>query len=75
MSVIHDASKPESTLKKQCNAIAYLAIHESVAMRASLTGHTRSEDNSADLLTKIVTGQKQKHLMSLVLYDMYDVDS
>ena len=33
MSVIHNASKPESTLKKKCNAIAYHAIHKSVATR------------------------------------------
>ena len=32
MSVIHNTSKPESTLKKKCSAIAYHAIHESVAM-------------------------------------------
>ena len=32
MQVIHNTSKPESSLKKKCNAIAYHAIHESVAM-------------------------------------------
>ena len=30
--VIHNTSKPESTLKKRCNAIAYHAVHESEAM-------------------------------------------
>ena len=70
--VIHNTSKPESTPKEMCNTIAYHAIHKSVAMVESLTGHIRSEDNLAGLLTKIVNGQKQKHLVSLVLYDKYD---
>ena len=58
MSVIHNTSKPKSTLKKKCNAIAYHAIHESMAMEETLTGHIRSEDKLADLLTKVVTGHK-----------------
>ena len=44
------------TLKKECNETAFLAIHEFVAMRESLTGHNRSEGNPADLLAKIFTG-------------------
>ena len=55
-----------------CNAIAYHSICDSVAMGESLAGHIRSEDNPADLLTKVVIGHKGKHLVSLVLYDMYD---
>ena len=64
MSVIHNTSKPESTLKKKCYAIAYHAINESAAMEETLTGHKRSEDNPADLLTKLITGHKHKHLVS-----------
>ena len=44
-------------------------------MGESLTGYIRPEENSADLLTKKVTGHKRKHVVSLVLYDMYDGDS
>ena len=44
-SVIHNTSKPESTLKKKCNAIAYHAVCKSVGMEKTLTGHIRSEDN------------------------------
>ena len=58
MSVIHNPSKPESALKKWCNAIAYHAIHESVAMGDTLIGHIRSEDNLVDLLAKVVIGNK-----------------
>ena len=75
MSVIHNTTKPEPTLKKKCNAIAYHAIRKSVAMGETLTGHTRSDDNPVDLLTKVVSGHKHKHLVSLVLYDIYDVDT
>ena len=74
ISVVHNTSKSESTLKMKCNAIAYHAVYESVAMRETFTGHRRSEYNPASLLTKVVTGQKRKHPVSLVLYDMYDGD-
>ena len=75
MLVIHNTSKPESTLKKKCNAIAYQAVTESVAMGETLTWHVRSKDNLSDLLTKIISEHKQKHLVSLVLYDIYDGDT
>ena len=75
MSVIHNTSKSELTLKKKCNAISYHAICKSMAMRETLTGHTRSENNPVDLLTKIVTGHKCKHLVSLLLYDIYGGDT
>ena len=61
--------------KKKCIAIAYYAIHKSVAIRESLTGHIRSEDNPADLLTKVVTSYERKHFVSLVLYDIYVGDN
>ena len=41
MSVIHNTSKQESTLKKKCNEITYDAIFESVAMAELLTRHIR----------------------------------
>ena len=74
MLVIHNTSKPESTLKKKCNATAYHAINKAVAMGESLTWHLRSENNPADVLTKVVTGQKRRHLVSLVLYNIFDGD-
>ena len=75
MLIIHNTSKPESTLKKKCNAIAYHAVGKSVAMEETLTGHIRSENNPVDLLTKIITGHKHLHLVSLVLYDIYNGDT
>ena len=74
MLVIYNTSKQKSSLKKKCNAIAYIAIHKSVAMGETLTGHIKSEDNQADLLTNMVAGHKFNHIVSLVLYDIYDED-
>ena len=56
MSVIQNTSKPASTLKRKCNAIAYHAIIESVAIRETLTGHERYENNPVDIIIKIVKG-------------------
>ena len=75
ISAIHNTSKLESTLKNKCNEIAYHAIHESVAMGETLTGHIRFQDNPADLLTKAFTEQKKRHLVSLVRYDIHDRDT
>ena len=58
-----------------CNAIAFHAVCKSVAMGESLKGHLRPDSNPAELVTKVVTGQKRKHLMSLVLYDIYYGDT
>ena len=44
-------------------------------MGETLTRHIRSENNPADILTKIVIGHNCKHLVSLVLYDIHDGDT
>ena len=73
MSVIHNTQRPESTLKKKSNSICYHAVRESVAMEETKTGHVRSEENVADLATKIIPGgMKRAHLVSKILYDLYD---
>jgi hypothetical protein len=75
MSVIHNTQKPESTLKKKSNSICYHAIRESVAMGESVTGHVSSKENCADLASKLVpSGQLREHLVSKLLYDIYDQD-
>ena len=73
MSVIHNTQRPESTLKKKSNSICYHFVRESVAMEETKTGHIRSEENCADLATKIISGgMKRSHLVSKILYDLYD---
>ena len=62
----------ESQLKKKNNTICNHAVQESVAMGESLCAHVRSEDNYVDILTKVLTGQKQQDLVQWILYDIYD---
>eukprot|EP00978_Attheya_sp_CCMP212_P034677 scaffold146550_cov30-Attheya_sp.AAC.1 len=73
ISVIHNTQRPESVLKKKLNSICYHAIRESVAMGESITAHVRTEFNSADLCTKILSGgQKREGTIDLVLYEIGD---
>ena len=73
MSVIHNTSKPESSLKKKSNSICYHAVREAVAMGELLTTHIPTQHNPADLATKVIPGgQKRNHLLGLVLWDITD---
>ncbi|KAL7428834.1 hypothetical protein ACHAXH_002196 [Discostella pseudostelligera] len=45
-------------LKKKSNSICYHAIPESVAMGECKTGHIKTEDNLADLLTNVLYGSQ-----------------
>jgi hypothetical protein len=74
MSVIHNTQRPESTLKKKNNAIAYHAVRESVAMGESLTGHVETNSNPADLATKVLYGKKRRDMVMKLLYNIYDDD-
>jgi hypothetical protein len=56
ISVIHNTQKPESTLKKKSNSIFYHFCRESVAMGETMTPHIRSENNPADICTKLIPG-------------------
>jgi hypothetical protein len=70
ISVIHTTSQPESVLKKKSNSICYHFIHESMAMGESLTGHVRSEENPADICTKVIPGgMKRESLTRMILYN------
>jgi hypothetical protein len=73
MSVIHNTQRPESTLKKKSNSICYHAVRESVAMGESRTAHVGSDDNMADIATKILGGgRKRNHLVAMLLHDVAD---
>ena len=72
MSVIHNTQRPESTLKKKNCSVAYHFIREAVAMDECRTCHIRTEDNPADLLTKVLFGSKRRRLVRKILYDIYD---
>ena len=52
MSVLHNTSNPESTLKKKSNSIAYHVVREACAMKEMQTGYINTLDNVSDLMTK-----------------------
>ena len=54
MSFIHNTQRPESTLNKKSNSIFYPAVRESVAMSGYLTGNVGTNENCADLATKVL---------------------
>jgi hypothetical protein len=69
MSVIYNTQRPESTLKKKSSSICYHYMRESVAMGESLTAHIRSEDNPADICTKVIPGGvKRDCLTNMILH-------
>jgi hypothetical protein len=73
MSVINNTQRPESTLKKKSKQICYHTIRESVAMGECLTVHIASQENLADIATKIIPGgQKRTYLVRQILYDIYN---
>ena len=70
MSIINNTSRPESILRKKCNEVCYHSVQESVDMG---TDHIRSEDNPADLMTKLLFGHKRRSCVDQILYDIYDL--
>ena len=61
-------TRPESTLKKKHNAINYHRIQE-----AQDAGHinitwVESGNNLADVLTKVLVGEKRRELIRRILY-------
>jgi hypothetical protein len=71
-SQVTNSSRPELTLKKQCNSICYYAIRELVAMGETLLTHIKTGDNLANFLTKTTCGARHHKLVNGVLYDIYD---
>ena len=59
MSLLHNTSRPESVLRKKSNSVCYHAVCESVAMGESLVGCIPRKENVADLMTKVLYGQKK----------------
>ena len=70
MSVLHNMTNLESTLKKKSNSIAYHLVCESVdEMR---TGYVMSEDNPADIMTKVQPkGKRCEGLLRQLMWDNY----
>jgi hypothetical protein len=67
-SVVKNASKPESTLKKKHNAIAYHRVREAQAADIIRVAHEPGATNLADLLTKLLTSPRMKDLIKRILW-------
>jgi Reverse transcriptase (RNA-dependent DNA polymerase) len=66
-SVVVSSTRPESTLSKKHNSIAYHRVRESHASDTVRMGHVESDQNRSDMLTKSLVGVKLRHNCSLVL--------
>jgi hypothetical protein len=74
MSVVYNTQHPESVSKEKSNSLCYYMARESVAMGESIIGHVHYVDNTADMCTKVMAGgQKQNHLICLLLHDLCDL--
>jgi hypothetical protein len=72
MSVLHNTSNPESTLKKKSNSIAYHLVRESIAMDEMRAGYINTDGNYGDLMTKILPrGERRESLLRGVMWDIY----
>ena len=67
-SVLHNTTKPESTLKKKHHSIAYHRCKEAVAARTIRVAKQGTEKNLADLFTKILTVARQMFLLERFTY-------
>ena len=75
MSVVNNSTRPESTLKKKSNEICYHYARESAAMDESRMGHIDTNDNPADIATKVIAGgHKRDHLVGKLLHDIAEED-
>ena len=68
MSVVHNSSLPESTLKKKSNSIAYHYVRSKVAAGIARIAYEPTGSNLADMLTKIQAGPVRQRLAQKVLY-------
>jgi hypothetical protein len=62
-------------VKKKSNSICYHFAREAVAVSEAKTGHIVTNENPADIATKIIYGgQKRNYLVGTPLMDIADHD-
>ena len=66
--VVKNASVPESVLLKKHNAINYHAVREAVAADIMRVGKEDGQTNLADLLTKVLSGQRRWDLCFCIMW-------
>jgi hypothetical protein len=68
MSVVYNTSRPESTLKKKSNSIAYHFVRENVANETIRVAYESTMSNLADCLTKAQSGPARQSIVSKILW-------
>ena len=72
MSAVHNTSRPEPVVRKKSNSVSYHTVHELVAMGKSLDGNIPKKEKFADLMTKVLYGQKRRYFMSNIVQSTDD---
>lgn len=67
-AVVKSTSRPESTLKKKHNAINYHRVREAQAAGFITIAWVESGENLADVLTKVLVGEKRAYLLHRILW-------
>ena len=67
-SVVKNATRPESTLKKKHVAVAYHRVREAQAAGIVRIAHESGEYDLADILTKLLDGSRPNKLARRLLY-------
>ena len=71
-SVLANTTIPDSTLKKKNQSIAYHFIREGCAHNEWRTTYVNTNDNEADLLTKLLlSGEKRKGFFRSLLHHIF----
>ena len=66
--IVKNVSVPESVLLKKHNAINYHAVREAVAADIMRVGKEDGRTNLADLLTKVISGERRWDLCFLIMW-------
>ena len=70
-SVLCNSAKPDSTLKKKSNSIAYHFVREGVAKDEWRTAYVKTNENPADLFTKMLVVGKREPFVRMLLHHIF----
>ena len=70
-SVLCNTAQPDSTLKKKSNSIAYHFVREGVARDEWRTSYVNTNENPADLFTKMLVVGKREHFVRMLLHHIF----
>ena len=63
MATVKSGSNPDARIQKKHNSIAFHRIREAVVAVWALVYHEKGNSNLADLLTKVLSVEKRRHLI------------